>query len=93
MIFETKYIKELFDIVEKTHSTAFYKAFLDKVDIKQRFGGSGASEYEIYFNYMAKYYADHIVIRQLKWDNLGEIPKDNSGDYDYISYHYYLRKT
>jgi hypothetical protein len=42
---------------------------------------------------MAKYYADHIVIRQLKWDNLGEVPKDNSADYDYISYHHYLRKT
>lgn len=93
MIFETKYIKEIFDIIEKEHNASFYNVFLHTVDIQQRPGGSGASEYEIYFNYMAKYHPDDIVIRQLKWDNLGEVPKDNNGNYDYISYHWYLRKN
>ena len=47
MIFETKYIDELISGMEKNHNDLFYNIFLKTVTDKE---GSGASEYEIYFN-------------------------------------------
>jgi hypothetical protein len=51
---------------------------------------SGASEYEIYFNYMLNYHNDKIELRKLNWSN-----QDNldvlSPELDYISYHWYIR--
>ena len=84
MIFETKYINEIINIVETTHNDVFYNIFLKTVKDKIL---SGASEYELYFNYMLKYNADKIKIRKLKWKNTNNI-RDN---YDYISYHHYMR--
>ena len=52
MIFETKYIKEIFKIVETNHNDLFYNVFLKSVNLNYN---SGASEYEIYFNYIFKY--------------------------------------
>ena len=50
---------------------------------------SGASEYEIYFNYMLKYHSDKIKIRKLNWKNANSI--DEKENFDYISIHYYIR--
>ena len=52
MIFETKYINQLICKIESHHNDFFYNVFLKLVTDKK---GSGASEYEIYFNYMLKY--------------------------------------
>jgi hypothetical protein len=88
MFFETKYIKELFGVVEEKHVGNFYDIFLKSVkDIH----GSGASEYEIYFNYMLKYHPEKIKIRELKWKNTKDISSIENEDYDYVSYHYYMR--
>lgn len=88
MFFETKYIKELFSLIEKKHQSTFYDVFLQKVvDVH----GSGASEYEIYFNYMLKYHPDKIKIRELKWKNTNSLQSIENEDYDYVSYHYYMR--
>ena len=87
MIFETKYLKELFNIIEKEHNDIFYNIFLKLVtDYK----GSGASEYEIYFNYMLKNYNDNIIIRSLNWCNTNTL--DINTNKDYISWHWYMRK-
>jgi len=89
MIFETKYIKILFNKIERIHNDTFYNIFLKNViDIFT----SGASEYEIYFNFMLKYYRNKIIIRKLKWRNTGSLDKlkDNNW-YDYVSYHWYMR--
>jgi len=88
MIFETKYIKELFEIIENEHSDTFYTIFLKSVSDTQ---GSGASEYEIYFNFMLKNYPDKITIRPLKWSNTNNL--DVNSDMDYISYHWYMRNN
>lgn len=86
MFFETKYVKEIFDLVEKQHEKQFYIVFLECVD---DIINSGASEYEIYFNYILKYHKSDITIRQLNWKN--DINIENSYGYDYISCHWYLR--
>ena len=89
MMFETKYIKILFNKIENIHKDKFYNVFLKNVvDIYN----SGASEYEIYFNFMLKYYPNKIIMRELKWISTGSLVKyKDSNYYDYISYHWFLR--
>tara|TARA_B100000902_G_scaffold391200_1_gene441464 strand:+ start:1308 stop:2165 length:858 start_codon:yes stop_codon:yes gene_type:complete len=89
MIFEKKYIDEIFSIVETNHNDYFYNIFLKEVDVSIL---SGASEYEIYFNYMLKNNYDKIQIRKLKyiepmWSDYRMLKNDTS--YDYICYHIY----
>ena len=71
MMFETKYVKEMMDIVEKAHGgDTFYNVFLKCVT---EVADSGASEYEIYFNYMLKFHQDKIIVRPLKWRDMREL--------------------
>ena len=86
MIFETKYIDELISKIEKNHNDLFYNVFLKLITVKE---GSGASEYEIYFNYMLKYSPTNIKIRTLNWENTNNIQTNNN--LDYLSYHWYMR--
>jgi FkbM family methyltransferase len=86
MMFEKKYINEIINKIEKNHNDKFYNVFLKMVS---DFMGSGASEYEIYFNYMLKNYGDKIKLRKLKWINSNSL--DINSDFDYISYHWYMR--
>ena len=88
MIFEKKYITELFSLIETTHGLPFWKVFLNMV--KYNYNGSGASEYEIYFNYMLINFPKNIRLRRLKWTNTNTLDKLKE-DYDYISYHWYMR--
>eukprot|EP00942_MAST-04A_sp_MAST-4A-sp1_P004222 g4222.t1 len=84
MIFETKYIDELISRIEINHNDLFYNVFLKTVTDKT---GSGASEYEIYFNYMLKYNPDKIKIRGLNWKNTNKLETNWNGDY--ISCHWW----
>tara|TARA_R110002072_G_scaffold60435_3_gene153458 strand:- start:465 stop:2480 length:2016 start_codon:yes stop_codon:yes gene_type:complete len=86
MIFDQKYIDELIYKIEKNHNELFYNIFLKTVTDKS---DSGASEYEIYFNYMLKYNPDKIQIRRLNWINTDKLVTNSN--YDYISYHWYMR--
>lgn len=89
MFFETKYIKELFSIVENKHNDIFYNIFLKNVI---DFNGSGASEYEIYFNFILSKYSNNIILRQLNFINTSTLNNiDDLKEYNYISYHWYLR--
>jgi FkbM family methyltransferase len=89
MIFETKYVNELMTRIEGKYGEPFYIVFLKQVPALYKQCGSGASEYEIYFNYMLKNHSDKITIRALKWENVGTL--DVSSELDYISYHYWKR--
>lgn len=70
--------------------TKFYDIFLKNIIQSEK---SGASEYEIYFNYMIKYHPDKIKIRKLNWINYKKNMTQNyfksKHNYDYISYHQY----
>ena len=90
MLFTLKYLSGLFSQVEKIHSKPFWKAFLEMVD-PYHHHGSGASEYEIYFNYLLKHYSDKVIIRKLSWANINRI--DLGANRDYISCHSYLRSN
>jgi FkbM family methyltransferase len=90
MLFNKNIIKEIMDIVERKHSKIFYEVFLEKVS-EIDYLGSGASEYELYFNYIIKNHTDKINIRQLKWSNVNSLDLEKYKYFDYISYHHYLR--
>jgi FkbM family methyltransferase len=94
MMFEPKYVKELIEMVETKHGDLFYNAFLKLVT---EMNGSGASEYEIYFNYVLKNHEDKITTRKLESANVSIFNMTTDDDftdipYDYVSYHYYNHK-
>ena len=90
MMFEKKYLLELFTLVENFSTTnqKFYEIFLNSV-APNDYNDSGASEYEIYFNFILLYHFNDITIRQLMWKNVRSL--NDKGNMDYISYHWYLR--
>lgn len=89
MIFETKYVKEIMTMVEAKHFDTFYNVFLKNVT---EVLGAGASEYELYFNYMVQYHPEEIYLRKLNWANVNKLDLF-SEIFDYISYHWYMRST
>lgn len=86
MMFEKEYINELIDKIESNHNYKFYNVFLKLVTEVE---SSGASEYEIYFNYMLKNHSNKIEIRELRWANSNKIHLNS--DLDYVSVHWYIR--
>lgn len=92
MFFVTDFLKEIFDLVEKYHKKPFFEVFLEKVE-SQHFLWSGASEYEIYSNYVFKFHKSEVKIRRLNWKNVRNINDIdiNPDNYDFISYHWHER--
>lgn len=91
MLFQKYVLDEIFEIVEKYHKCSFWEAFLKCVD-KITYLGSGASEYEIYFNYVLSKHGDKAKIRKLNWCNITVLPNYEHSCYDYVSSHAYSRK-
>ena len=90
MMFETRYIEELFQLVKTTHpTTEFWEVFLKSVSPRDILG-SGASEYEIYFNYMLRYHPTQIRIRPLNWTNSSTV-HNYKENYDFLAVHWYIR--
>jgi hypothetical protein len=92
MIFQRPVIDKLFSQVESTYSEPFWSAFCHLVD-KNGVFGSGASEYEIYFNYVFSL-TDQVSIRQFNWRNiqrLKEIRSLKKQGLHYVSIHTYDR--
>jgi hypothetical protein len=92
MIFQKQILEKLFSIVEDYHQKQFYIAFLECVD-KNSIHGSGASEYEIYFNFLHKFCINSFKIRQLKWNNMKfneEYFDFENNQYAMISHHHHL---
>ena len=87
MMFEKVYVEEIINKIEKNHNDKFFNVFLKTVT---EIAGSGASEYEIYFNYMLKNHRDKIEIRELNWLNVKRMDEARL-HHDYISCHWYSR--
>lgn len=87
MMFETSKVKQLFELVENHHNNKpFYEVFLDCVPKKFHSNGSGASEYELYYNYLLTYHKDDIIVRKLKWKD----SKNYDKNLDYVSIHWHF---
>lgn len=85
MVFTRQWVDELFQLVEKHHGGApFWRIFLAAVDPPSEF--SGASEYEIYFNFVLARHPREVVIHLFLWFNIRS--PDLSGiDADYVAFH------
>ena len=88
MMLEKQFIQDLFARVEALHQKPFWQAFLTCIDPRE-YRYSGASEYELYFNYMLLYNSNAITLRQLSWANVKSLDLDLP--HNYISYHWYTR--
>ena len=90
MLFQRPVLNLLFEAVENHHQLPFWQAFCLSVHPSQ-LGLSGASEYEIYFNF-AFSKTDQITLRPLKWLNLSwhdihRVQEIKDDGYDQASFH------
>ena len=90
MIFTKQIVKEMFDKVEDNYKKPFWVIFIEAVDEHKKYSKdvieSGASEYELYFNYMIQYHNNKIIIRRLNWENKPYYYNiNNNTNLDYIS--------
>ena len=90
MMYTKTYLNKLFALVEDYTKKSFADAFMDAVTERGP-SASGASEYEIYFNYMILNHPDKMKIRQIPWSNLDSLSQYNGID-NFVAVHYYLRK-
>jgi len=96
MLLQKSALQDLFQVVETAHKSSFWKAFCNRVQRKDLYKW-GASEYEIYFNFIFSRPAS-VQIRKLKWRNhayldLDELQKFRKKGYHYLSCHSHLRKS
>jgi hypothetical protein len=92
MLMETNRVIEMMEIVSETHpAVPFWEAFLKTVHWDKE--GSGASEYEMYFNFILRVHPDTVSIRPLKWTNVASLEEESTTDHDFVSYHWYSRET
>jgi hypothetical protein len=88
MMFEKKYLNELFELIESYHKIPFWEAFLKCVT---EYNTSGASEYEIYFNYMLKIHPQNIKIRHLSRQDIRDIRQVHHYNLDFVNWHWHSR--
>lgn len=92
MLFQRAVLDHLFETVEQKHDCLLWEAFCRCVSVKE-LRKSGASEYEIYFNF-ALHHTDQVAVRPLKFANISscsELDKWRVAGYDFVSCHSYLR--
>jgi Family of unknown function (DUF6492) len=93
MVFQRNIVRQLFDMVEEYTKDVFWKSFMKCLD-KEKMPGSGASEYEIYFNYLLIHHSDKIKLRELKWMNSYSVIYGVNYDpnLNYVCCHIYHRR-
>jgi hypothetical protein len=89
MIVHRPILAEIFKKVEDHHEKEFWLAFLSCVT---EVGGAGASEYDIYFNYIMRNHSSKARIRNLRWNNFGQRGVPVEGDWDYVSCHWHVQR-
>jgi len=82
-------LKQLRRHVAETHSDEFWKIFLDLVSLEDK-QKSGASEYELYFQYSMHFHPEECRVRMLKHLNTVNLSVlDANTNHDLISVHSY----
>ena len=94
MIFNRSILKSLFTMVEEHHNKVFWRAFLECVSPDHR-PGSGATEYEIYYQYINRFFNDKVKLRRIKFENSGEpimhaLCTKTNNDLGYIAIHSWI---
>lgn len=101
MLFQKDKLEDLFHRVEEHHHKPFWQVFCNMIDTSVSLQARksfmvGASEYTIYFYFMANYYPDLYEIRIPKMENklpsLKLLDKYRKEGYDIVSCHHYYRE-
>lgn len=93
MVFDKDVLIDLIKEVERQHDQVFWKAFISQIAPKD-FDFAGASEYELYFNYVLIRYPNKVNLRPLKWRSVNTLRTMNLFEkhgYDFITSHAYTR--
>ncbi|MBC8435308.1 hypothetical protein H8D91_02285 [archaeon] len=85
MMYQRKYISEIFDFVKKKYGVEFWKVIMDNVDSKTI---SGFSEQDLYLNYMLKHHPNKIKIRKMRFMNFPYYTKRWVKLFSFLGYHY-----
>ena len=88
MILDRTVLGMLFQEVESLHAKSFWQAFLEQVASSEA-PASGASEYEIYFNYWQWRDPGYGRLRSLAWANVADAA--NVYNLDFASAHSWMR--
>jgi hypothetical protein len=92
MLLTRPWLSELMGMVETQHAKKpFWQIFLECLDPVQR-PLSGASEYEIYFNFCLRFHPLDVTLRRFHWKNAARVEDVRAGTDDYVSLHHYLRR-
>jgi uncharacterized short protein YbdD (DUF466 family) len=104
MMFQKKYVIEMMKSIAQIHKKEFFDVFLDSVPKDAVNKVAGASEYEIYFNYMLLNHPDKIKIRAIPFTNsdwvesyrrkkkIGfQVPVNSF--LSYVSFHWHVRNN
>lgn len=89
MLFQRDVIQMMFQIIEQRHNKPFWKAFMSCIDAEDAHF-SGASEYELYFNFFIGR-SNQYIIQELLWENgfIENLEMRKRQGYSYISCHVY----
>jgi hypothetical protein len=92
MVFNRDLLSEMISYVEMFHLKPFWRVFLECVDPSQR-SLSGASEYEIYFNFLLNFHSNLVKVRSLPFTTFwGEVASINENlPYAYVSKHWWTK--
>lgn len=88
MPLKKKFVRSLINKIELIHKRQFWIVFLDLVT-QENYEFSGASEYEILFNYIILHFPDEYEIKQLIWRNSISLTDNFAGHYE--ACHHYNR--
>jgi hypothetical protein len=95
MLFQRPVLEDLFACIEEIHEMPFWQAFCAMVDVNQLSPfSSGASEYELYFNFVF-HRTDQVEIRRLRRidiPSLNKVAECIQNGYDYYSCHDWMRQ-
>jgi GR25 family glycosyltransferase involved in LPS biosynthesis len=91
MVFNKYLIDKMINEIELMHNDLFWKKFLELVTFDNTENYSRASEYELYFNYILKYYKEKYNIRTVEWKNHDSSEElINDKNYKFIAIHDYF---
>ncbi len=92
MLFQRAVLEDLFKQVESFHHQEFWRAFCSCVN-REELSQMGASEYEIYFNFVLSQ-TDQVAIRPMQWRDISdirELPLCKELGLHYVSCHHWKR--
>eukprot|EP00241_Pyramimonas_parkeae_P012294 CAMPEP_0114259432 /NCGR_PEP_ID=MMETSP0058-20121206/19890_1 /TAXON_ID=36894 /ORGANISM="Pyramimonas parkeae, CCMP726" /LENGTH=273 /DNA_ID=CAMNT_0001374479 /DNA_START=212 /DNA_END=1034 /DNA_ORIENTATION=- len=89
MVFHKVVLKSLFQLVESTIHLPFWQAFLRCVDADDSY--MGASEYELYFNYIMRWHPERVCLQRVRWKNAPATSLNSEADarqgFKFVAYH------